>query len=348
MEEKNQNKYINIEEIVCKLWKHRKQFFITLPAVLVGTYLFMLLIPRYYTCELKLAPESSNASMGGTLSSIASSVGLSGLDKMAMDDAISPELYPDLLESNNFLVTLFPIQVKTKDGELCTNYYEYIKKHQALPFWEKFIINPIIDMFSPTAKSNFKGTDSLAVRNMTKPQQEVAMAIAGKLKCTIDKKTDVITITVKDQDPEVCATIGDSVLYRLQSFIVDYRTKKARNDYNYYKKLYDQAKADYDRSRKAYSRSADANTNAVLHSTLTKIEELENDMQLQYTAFTTLSNQMRLAHSKIQENTPAFTAIETATVPFRPAGPKRTLTALIVTILAGIALSIKILVREKE
>lgn len=331
---------IDFAEIAKKIWAKRMLYLKVLPAVLVGTYLFTLFFPRYYTCQMQLAPESNGPSASGSVASLASSFGLGNLAKMAgNNDAISSLIYPDLLKSPNFIVTLFPVEVTTKKKDVHTTYYEYMKTKQDAPFWDKYIIGPIQEWIKPTPPSNYKGKGEIEVRNLSKLDQDIVAAIGGKIQCAVDKKTDVVTITVTDQDPEVCATIGDAVVAKIQRFIIDYRTKKAINDYRYYAALRDNAKTRYEQARQQYATMSDANTDVTLQGVKSKIEDLENDMQLRYNTYSALATQAQAAQGKIQENTPAFTALATAIVPQKPAGPKRTLIALAVTLLAAFGMS---------
>ena len=128
---------------------------------------------------------------------------------------------------------------------------------------------------------------------------------------------------MEDQDPLVCATLADTARVRLQEFIIKYRTNKARIDLDYTKQLYAEAKQNYDNARKSYAVYSDANQELVLESYKAKLENLENEMQLQYNNYQQISQQLQLARAKLQERTPAFTTLQSATVPIKPAGPKR-------------------------
>jgi capsule polysaccharide export protein KpsE/RkpR len=172
--------------------------------------------------------------------------------------------------------------------------------------------------------------------------------VQSNIFCEVDKKTNVVTITVKDQDPLICATMANETCEKLQEFIVKYRTHKAKIDYEYYKKLCAEAKAKYERARQTYGSYSDANMDIVLESYRSKTEDLENEMQLKYNIYSTLNTQMQMAQAKLQEATPAFTVIQSATVPYKPAGPKRVFISLAMTILAFIALSGWILVKRKD
>ncbi len=47
---------------------------------------------------------------------------------------------------------------------------------------------------------------------------------------TIDKKTSMTTVAVTLQNPKVAAVVADSVVKKLQEYIIDYRTSKAKED----------------------------------------------------------------------------------------------------------------------
>lgn len=347
----NQNRElppINFVEISRILWKSKRKFMIVLPVTLILTYLLTLCVPRYYTCKMELAPEGQNALSSSSLTSLASSFGLGKMSMLNGEDAISALLYPDLLKSPNFIVRLFPIQVTTKDGKIKTNYYDYMANRQALPLWDRFIISPIIDLFKKQELSTFKGTEPVNVKTLTKDQQETVQSISGNISCIVDKKTNSISLIVTDQDPLVCATIGDSIMERMQAFIIEYRTKKSRNDYEYFKKLRDEAKVKYEKSRQQYAIMSDANTDVSLQSVQSKITDLENNMQLLYNNYSALATQALAAQAKIQERTPVFTPISTSVVPTKPTGPRRGLISLGVTFLSAIILSVVILIRNKK
>ena len=151
--------------------------------------------------------------------------------------------------------------------------------------------------------------------------------------CKVDKKTQVITISVTDQDPLVCATMADSVRVKLQEFITDYRTNKAKNDLEFTKKLYTEAKREYEKAQQAYAQFSDANQGMVLQTYMSKKDDLENEMQLKFNAYSSLAMQYQAAVAKVQERTPAFTILQGATVPVKAAGPKRMFFVLLMTVM---------------
>ena len=67
-----------------------------------------------------------------------------------------------------------------------------------------------------------------------------------------------------------------------KKYIIEYRTRKLRNDVDHYQSLVNQAKRDYEKVRKEYGKISDADMDVVLESVKLKQNDLENDMQLKY------------------------------------------------------------------
>ena len=313
---------IDLKALLKKVLARKRLFFIVWIITFVVACIYIVAIPRYYTSDVRLAPEMSSSMSGGTLGSIASAFGFD-LGDMQTTDAITPLLYPDLMEDDGFVASLFDIQVVSQDGEINTTYYDYLKNHQKKSIWSYPLIW-IKSLFpSDDQPRSQNGSDSeFNPYHMSKADCMIAEIIRSNIQFSVDKKTGVISIDTKAQDPLICKTLADSVSVRLQQFITQYRTNKARFDYEYYKDLSEKAKEEYENVQHQYARMADANINVSLRSMELKLEEMENEM-LKYTTYTTINTQLEAAKAKVQERTPAFTLLKGASVPIKAAGPKR-------------------------
>ena len=330
---------LDIKEIAKTMLARKKTYFKVWAVVFVLSCIWIFPQPRYYNCEVAIAPETAEASVGGGLASLASSFGVN-IGNMSSSDAIFPELYPDLFESNEFLVDLLDIKVTTKKNDLTTDYYDYLMNHQKV----NVLLMPFIwtgekvrKMFTtpekPIKGKNGKRFDPF---RLNKDVHEIIDQLVTNIDCNYSKTTGVVTISVTDQDPVVCALLADSVKEHLQNFITEYRTKKARIDYEHYKQLTADAKRQYEKARQAYGRYSDAEMDVVLESYKSKQEDLENEMQLRYNVYTALNTRLETALAKVQEKTPAFTTLKCASVPIKPAGPKRVVFVISMLILSTI------------
>ena len=290
--------------------------------------IFAFTTPKTYKSTVMLAPEESGQGFSGSISSLASMVGMN-MKLGQTGDALYPEIYPDLVGSTDFILKLFPATVTTKKGDLTTDYYTYLTKHQklALKDYPMALLAELTKKKDDnTRKGNGKASNLIF---LTKEQDDVVKGIAHNINCSVDKKTNVITITVEDQDPLIAATIADTVKNRLQESITEYRTKKSKVDLAYMQKLFDEARQQYDKARQTYAVYADANQEVGLKTFQMKEEDLENDMQLKYNIYQQVVEQLQLAKAKVQERTPAFTVMQNATVPIKHAGTPKVVTLAI-------------------
>ena len=350
--EENKNKELNFEEEssidFSKIWealkKHKRLYYKVLPATFIVACFFLFSIPNYYSCTVKLSPELSSTKNVGGLASLASSFGINLGGALGNgSEALFPTLYPDLMNSVDFKTSLFPVMVRQKDSTERISYYDYLKDHQRRPWWS----SAVRGLFS-LLRSQEEQPDTINTFELTKEQTRIAKFLDKKVSCDVDKKTMVITIDVIDQDPLVCALMADSVKERLQKFITDYRTQKARVDLEYNKKLAREARERYVHARQLYVEFVDANQALILESVRAKQTDLENEMQLQYNAYNTASAQLIAAEAKVQQETPAFTTLQSATVPVKKAGPHRAKIVLIWLFLAFLGTSVWILHKENQ
>ncbi len=322
----NNTKVIDLRLIIKRVAENKKLFLVIIPLAILCSSLYIFTVPRYYTTDTKLAPESENSMETSTLGSLASAVGFD-MSQMNSHDAITPLLYPDLMKDNKFVFKFLPIAVATKDGKIRTNYYEYLSKYSGKSPIDKIFGSKPKDVRSldlPDSKTN--------PYILNADQDHIVKQIRDDIKFAVDTKSGVITITVTAQDPLICKTLADSVRNILQQYITAYRTNKARADVAYYRSLASKAKQNYERARQLYGSYSDANLDVVLESFRSKQEDLENDMQLKFNTYSQLSQQLQAAIGKVQEKTPAFTTLKGASVPIRPAGPKRVIFVLLITV----------------
>lgn len=340
-----QRKDVRIDIFLYKtLYKRRKYYILPLVLTVLLTAIYVYSLPRYYNATVKLAPESSaGGGAGGGLSDLASMAGVN-LGNGATEDAIVPISYPDLIQSTDFVVPLLGAQVKTAKGEFKGTYGDYLLKGQKSPWWAK--VKGQIKSLFPSDKAPAVKPTGINPFWMNKGQDALVKEASGDIKCDYDNKTSVITITTTSQDPLIAALMADTVSAKIQQFITTYRTKKAKNDLAHYQRLLKTAAADYEKAQQVYSSYADANQDVVLATYRVKEEKLENELQMAFNTYSKLKAQVQLAEAKVTERTPVFTILQNATVPVKPAGPKRMFTILAMIIVCVIATSFFFIVKD--
>lgn len=343
MENNNKRKINDFVELFNTLWGMRKTFFFKVwPITFVLSCIWILPQPRTYECSTTVAPESSEDSPAGNLSSLASSF---GIDLGASgNDAIYPQIYPELFESTAFLCDLCDIKIMTKDGELETDYFSYMKFHQKqnMLLFPIFWLNLKIKQWTEEKEEIITGKDGKRFDpfRLDKETDMVLKIIKKNIKCSYSKSTEMVTISVSDQDPLVCALLCDSVKEHLQEYITEYRTKKARVDSEHFEKLLTQAKEEYQKARDEYSAFRDAHFGVTMSAFEMKSRALENEMDQKLSIMNAMAARYEAAEAKVQEVTPVFVTIKNSTVPLKASAPKRVffvLTMLILSTMGTIA-----------
>ena len=223
-------------------------------------------------------------------------------------------------------------------------YYDYLKDEQKSPWWSAAIKG----VFSIFKGQNSKLKEKVDPFRLTMEQTNIVNAINRNVVCDVDKKTMVITISVTDQNAVIAANMADTVKTRLQKFITDYRTSKARVDLEYNQKLYREAKERFEQARTKYASWADSHRSVTSQAAQTKEAELQNEMQMQQSILQQVVAQLQQAEMKVQQETPAFTTLQSATVPVLKAGPKRAQMCLIFVFLAFLGTTAWILYKEDD
>ena len=347
---------IDFAKIFQHLLKRKKLYFIVLPIAFALAAVYALSLPNYYMCTVKLSPELSSSRSSSSLLSLASSFGFNiGQNTGGMGtEALFPTLYPELINSTDFKASLFQIPVTIEgdkekgEKDRTMSYYDYLDKEQKSSWISDALGAPVKllgSLFSSKKKKEVKEVNPF---RLTKRQARIAKAIEKNVDCDVDKKTMVITIKVTDQDPVICATMADSVKTRLQDFITDYRTSKVRNDLAYNKKIYSEAKARYERARDNYTRYSDTHRELSSQTALTHQSDLLSEMNVQQQLFQQVVAQVQQAEMKVQQETPAFTTLQSATVPVKKEGPSRVKICIIFLFLAFLGTTAWILYKEGD
>lgn len=322
----------------------RRKLYLAAAVGLVAGVIIALSIPKQYTVSVTLSPEMGSGKSGGGQASMAAFfLGGGGSDS---PDALNATLAPDIVASTPFLLELFDARVRTADGKVDTTLVAYLDE-QSAPWWNTVLglpgmaVGGIKSLFSPAKEEPLTDTDSPAGGSIELSEKE-----AGKLKslrqsvlADVDKKTSITTLTVTLQDPKVTATVADSVVSKLQQYIIAYRTRKAKEDCRYLEQLYRERQAEYYEAQQRYANYVDANSNVVFQSTLAERERLQNDMSLAYQVYSQVAQQLQVDRAKVQEEKPVFAVVEPAVVPREPSGTSRKVIVLgwIFLAVAGVA-----------
>lgn len=331
-------KEIDLLELASKLWAQRKKLAVwSICGAVIGV-IIAFSIPKEYTTTVKLAPETTDAKAGGGgLSALASMAGFGSISSGV--DAVYPQLYPDVVGSVPFTTSLFNVEVETKEDGQKFTVRQFLEEETKAPWWGAVMGAPFKLIGMLRSSDDEEDPEGKKVNNFQLSQDEnkLVEAINNRVNASVDQKTNVVTITVNMQDPLVSAILADTVVSRLQEYVTQYRTNKARKDLEYAETLNEEAKTEYYKAQQRYAEYLDSNQGLALQRAQITRDRLENETSLAFNLYNQTAQQVQKAKAKVQETTPVYAIITPATVPVKASSPKKLMILVGFTFLAFVA-----------
>ena len=264
---------------------------------------------------------------GGGLSGLAASFLGSGVSMGDGTDALNASLSADIVSSTPFLLELSNMKVPVLGNEEIS-LSSYLNEESS-PWWgyvigfPGMVIGGVKSLFTEEDEiASFDKTSQGAIELSKQDSRKIA-TLKKVITASVDKKTSMTSVTATFQDSKVAAVVADSVVKKLQEYIIDYRTSKSKEDCLYLEKLFKERQQEYYEAQRKYADYMDSHDNIILQSVRTEQERLQNDMSLAYQVYSQVASQLQVARAKVQEEKPVFAVVEPAVVPLYPSGTSR-------------------------
>ena len=329
---------IDLMDLLRKVIGIRKKIYKAAGIGLIIGVIVAISIPKQYTVEVTLSPEMGN-NKGGGLSGLAASFLGSGVSMGDGTDALNASLSADIVSSTPFLLELSNMKVPVSGSEKIS-LSSYLDEESS-PWWSYVIgfpgmvIGGVKSLFiEDEDESIFLDKASQGTIELSKKESQKIESLKKKIVASVDKKTSMTSVTATFQDSKVAAVVADSVVKKLQEYIIDYRTSKSKEDCLYLEKLFKERQQEYYVAQKKYADYMDSHDNIILQSVRTEQERLQNDMSLAYQVYSQVASQLQVARAKVQEEKPVFAVVEPAVVPLYPSGTSRKVYVLVFVFLS--------------
>ena len=334
---------IDLMDLLRKVIGIRKKIYKAAGIGLIIGIIVAISIPKQYTVEVALSPEMGN-NKGAGLSGLAASFLGSGVTMGDGTDALNASLSADIVSSTPFLLELSNMKVPVSGSEEIS-LSSYLNEESS-PWWgyvigfPGMVIGGVKSLFTENEDESISSDKaSRGTIELSKKEFQKIESLKRKIVASVDKKTSMTTVSVTLQSPKVAAVVADSVVKKLQEYIIDYRTSKSKEDCLYLEKLFKERQQEYYEVQRKYADYMDSHDNIILQSVRTEQERLQNDMSLAYQVYSQVAGQLQVARAKVQEEKPVFAVVEPAVVPLEPSGTSRK-----IYVLAFIFLSVCIVI----
>lgn len=269
---------------------------------------------KEFISEGKILPEYKKGSMS-KLSGLAS---LAGVDIGSAEggDAVRPDLYPDILKSTPFFLSLMEQPVMTKANKKNVFKDFYANKIEEQSWLTSFFKSPEKMEILPHNSPNYLVLS-------TKEDSRIK-DLQKRITTSLDKKTGVLVISVKMPDPVVAASIADYSMKYLVNYVVEYKTAKAKKDLDFYESQMAKAKNKFytNQTKKAQYSDQFEQSYIRMKSADLQRERIESDYNISSGFYKTLAQQYEQAKLKLQEETPVLKVLDPPYVPVQKSEPK--------------------------
>ena len=333
---------IDLMDILRKIIGIRKKIYKAAGIGLIIGIIIAISIPKQYTVEVTLSPEMGSTK-GGGLSGLAASFLGSGATMSDGTDALNASLSADIVSSTPFLLELSVMEIPASENKKMTlNTY---LDEESSPWWSyiiglpSMVIGGVKSLFIKEDEETISDRGNQGTIELSKKESQKIETLKKMIIASVDKKTSMTTVAVTLQNPKVAAVVADSVVGKLQEYIINYRTSKAKEDCIYLERLFKERQQEYYVAQKRYADYMDSHDNIILQSVRAEQERLQNDMSLAYQVYSQVASQLQVARAEVQEEKPVFAVVEPAVVPLNPSGTSKK-----IYVLAFIFLSVCIVI----
>ena len=322
---------IDLMDILRKIIGLRRKIYKAASIGLVLGIIVAISVPKQYTVEVTLSPEMGNSKEGG-LSGLAASFLGSGVSMGDGTDALNASLSADIVSSTPFLLELSVMEIPISKNEVMA--LSVYLDEESSPWWNyvigfpSMVIGGVKSLFTEEDESvSFDKTNQGTIE-LSKKESKKIETLKKMITASVDKKTSMTSVIATFQNPKVAAVVADSVVKKLQEYIIDYRTFKAKEDCLYLEKLFKERQQEYYAAQRKYADYLDSHNNIILQSVRAEQERLQNDMSLAYQVYSQVAGQLQIARAKVQEEKPVFAIVEPAVLPLEPSGTSKKLYVL--------------------
>lgn len=347
----NASDEIDLKDIIAQLWRKRKFILIVIGAFLLLGIFITLISPIQYTTQSVILPQSGKQSSMGNLGSLASIVGVNMGTAVMEEGNISTAIYPQILNSLPFVWEIMqtPIVVEKSNGKEITLYEYYTHKEyqeaNVLAVIKKYTVglpSTLISTFRPPKNMQEVTTaitpDSIGIVKITRQEQAVYNTIKSSIQYEYNTKEGIIKLGYTFPEPLAAAQISEQLHKSLEKYVVNYKTKKVRENLAFVEQSYVEARKDFLQKQADLAAFQDANRGLITATSRATETRLRSEYDIAFTVYNELAKQREQAQLSVKEEKPILTVINPVTVPLEKSAPRRSM-ILAIFLLLGLIVS---------
>ena len=323
-------KEINLLELAHYFLERRQIFYWSmLVLVVLGSIRYFFTPETYEAIASRLTEEEHSGQSG--LSQFSNLAGLSGfnLPSANLQTTISPEMYPEIIESKPFLVELVHerFYFESKKDTLSLEEFlveEYQSKPSNVIFGAIFgFPSKIASWFSkddskvsPIVQSAIEEEGKPKFMRIT-PEEDLASELL-KSRIKIEDEGALITLSVKMPEAMIAAEMNDIIFEKIVRYVTEYKTRKMRTNLDFIEERVREAESNFVKSQMALASFRDTNQGIISQRAKTREEQLQAEFNIAFNLYNTLMQELENSKIQLKKETPIFSVFAAPIVPNNP------------------------------
>jgi LPS O-antigen subunit length determinant protein (WzzB/FepE family) len=334
---------IDIIALLKQLWVARKTMLkITMLFLFLGLFV-AIFSKKEFTASTTFVPANQGEGTKGNLGSLASLAGIS-LGGATGSAEISPELYPQIVQSIPFQLELLQTKL-TIDGQekpiSYKEYYDTIYSAGVLGNVKKYTLGlpgVLLSFFKTDAKQEIVSQEN-QILSLSQQDNDLIEQLAAQISLAVNDKEGFVTISATMPEAKASAQLTLKAQTLLQDYALKFKTQKSIEQLKYIEDRYLEKQQEFTKIKIEFARFQDQNNavNTALGKTM--LLQLQSDYDLFFSVYTELAKQLETQRLQVKKDTPLFTVLKPVNIPIERSAPKRFL-ILAVYLFLGLVLSI--------
>ncbi len=333
---------IDLIALIKTIWNGRKIIYYSVGICVFIGLLIAFLSPAKYTATATLLPssESKSRSMGG-LGALAGMAGINLGSMMGQSEGIPAEIYPQVVNSYPFMNEFIHEKFNFEEYGQPISIYNYVVA-DSVPSLVAQIAKYTIKLPWTLKNAIFSDVNALSAKvqdpGVLSLSEEELMALGSMfevIQINVDDKTGLVNVSVEVEEPVLAAQYVQKAIELLQEYIIEYKTKQARENLNFVQERYNEKKKEYEQAQLAFFDYKDSHRNIISERMDPELQQLSDAYDMASTVYKGLAQQLEQAKIAVKEETPVFTVLEPAKVPIEKSSPRIKLMLIVFVFFGG-------------
>lgn len=320
---------IHLIDIITFLRKYFHIFLISGIAFGIFGVLISYSLSKTYIAKTILLPEYSS----GKASFFSMAMGGNSGDGIGN---LTPDLYPNVLESSAFGEFLLKEPVTAADGVQFASLKDYLQRKTSVSFLSKVRSTLSFSKATPSETPTKLKIINDEVINYSSAELALINTAKSLISTSIEQKNGLISISSELEDPVVASILVEAAKRYLVDYVEDFRTGKLKIQLDFLNSQVGQSRKRQQNAEYALQSYRDHNRNAF--SNVARIEEqrLQSDYTLAQSIYGDLIVKLEQTKIRLKEERPVFKVLEGTKVPLGNSKPRRLIIGIIFSFLGAI------------